>query len=417
MSSLPLNDAPDDPSPGDLPPGDGMITVDIKRSSLIGLLLVNTFLTIITLGFYRFWARTKVRQRLWSAVTLQGDQFIYTGTGKELFIGFLVALVILLPFLFAFTLLNNLLPIKEFLPRLIVQFAFGLVGGLLGVTAQYFARRYLLTRTQWRGIHGGQDKALGQYMAVHLKAFLLTVLTLGLIQPFTDAKTYNFRQSIAWFGTARFAASANAGGLWAIWIFAWLLIVVGYGLVLHAIIPFTEWTTAAQAAQAAGVAPPPNPGLNVPGLILSVLTIVAGLGVTFIYVVRRTVLFVGQTSLDGLRFDLPISLGELIYIPIVGFLLYIVLAGAFIGLVVLGFAVFGKSAVSTFVTIIAMFLFLALQKIVSVAWVQVEVLRVIGANLILRNIGALDDILNRGQPAPTRGEGLADAIGDIGIGA
>jgi hypothetical protein len=45
---------------------------------------------------------------------------------------------------------------------------------------------------------------------------------------------------------------------------------------------------------------------------------------------------------------------------------------------------------------------------------QVEVLRLIGRHLRLRDMGVLDDLLNRGQPAPSRGEGLADAI-DAGI--
>ncbi len=52
-------------------------------------------LTLITLGLYRFWARTRVWRYMWSATSPGGDPFEYTGTGLEKLLGFLVAMVIL----------------------------------------------------------------------------------------------------------------------------------------------------------------------------------------------------------------------------------------------------------------------------------------------------------------------------------
>ena len=62
-----------------------------QQSGLIGLSIVNFILRILTLGIYHFWGKTEVRRRIWSAVRLNGEPLEYTGTGKELFIGFLVA--------------------------------------------------------------------------------------------------------------------------------------------------------------------------------------------------------------------------------------------------------------------------------------------------------------------------------------
>ena len=59
--------------------------------SLAGLSFLNFFLTIVTLGTYGFWGRTEVRKRIWSSVRLAGEPLEYTGTGKELFLGFLFA--------------------------------------------------------------------------------------------------------------------------------------------------------------------------------------------------------------------------------------------------------------------------------------------------------------------------------------
>ena len=68
-------------------------TLQPKR--FLGLSLRNGLLNIVTLTLYRFWGKTEVRRRVWQGVRLNGDAFEYTGRGKELFIGFLLALVAL----------------------------------------------------------------------------------------------------------------------------------------------------------------------------------------------------------------------------------------------------------------------------------------------------------------------------------
>src|SRR5215467_7699377 len=67
------------------------------RPGLVGLLSKNFFLTLVTIGIYRFWAATRLRRYLWSNIRIGGDGLEYTGTGRELFLGFLVALAVLAP--------------------------------------------------------------------------------------------------------------------------------------------------------------------------------------------------------------------------------------------------------------------------------------------------------------------------------
>ena len=74
-----------------------------KFSNVFGLALKNALLTIVTLTLYRFWARTAMRRRLWSRAWIMGDPLEYTGTGWELFRGFLIALpCFFLPAIFVF---------------------------------------------------------------------------------------------------------------------------------------------------------------------------------------------------------------------------------------------------------------------------------------------------------------------------
>ena len=61
-----------------------------QQSGLIGVSIVNFILRILTLGIYHFWGKTEVRRRIWSAVRLNDEPLEYTGTGWELFVGFLV---------------------------------------------------------------------------------------------------------------------------------------------------------------------------------------------------------------------------------------------------------------------------------------------------------------------------------------
>ena len=55
----------------------------------------NLLLTIVTLGFYRFWATKRERDYLWSQTEFIDERLEWTGTGMELFIGFLIVTLFL----------------------------------------------------------------------------------------------------------------------------------------------------------------------------------------------------------------------------------------------------------------------------------------------------------------------------------
>src|SRR6185436_8107370 len=61
------------------------------------LLIRGGALLICTLGIYRFWLTTDMRRFLWSNSEIAGDHLEYTGTARELLIGFLIAIAVMLP--------------------------------------------------------------------------------------------------------------------------------------------------------------------------------------------------------------------------------------------------------------------------------------------------------------------------------
>jgi Bacterial protein of unknown function (DUF898) len=88
VSSVPLHPVP-------LPPLPVMFTGD--RGEFRRLVARGAGLELITVGFYRFWLATDIRRHLWSNTAIDGDAAEYTGRGRELLIGFLFALAILVP--------------------------------------------------------------------------------------------------------------------------------------------------------------------------------------------------------------------------------------------------------------------------------------------------------------------------------
>jgi uncharacterized membrane protein YjgN (DUF898 family) len=83
------------PAPASGPPA-RRISFHGNGLTLLGVYLVNLLLTLVTLGVYYFWARTRIRHYMLSQTEFESDRFAWHGTGKELFIGFLKLVVLFL---------------------------------------------------------------------------------------------------------------------------------------------------------------------------------------------------------------------------------------------------------------------------------------------------------------------------------
>jgi uncharacterized membrane protein YjgN (DUF898 family) len=61
------------------------------------LMIRGAVLLLFTLGIYRFWLATDQRRFLWANTEIAGDALEYAGTARELLVGFLVAIAVLVP--------------------------------------------------------------------------------------------------------------------------------------------------------------------------------------------------------------------------------------------------------------------------------------------------------------------------------
>jgi uncharacterized membrane protein YjgN (DUF898 family) len=201
--------------------------------TLFGIYIVNLLLTFVTLGFYSFWGRTRIRQYLWSQTEFAGDRFAYHGTGGELFLGYLKAMgVILLVYLVA--LLAVPLALRPLLGEqgaavartftLLAAFAVLIPVALVG------ARRYRMSRTSWRGIRFSFRGRPGPFIKLYLVGALLTALTLTLYSPFFRNEMRRFFTDGAHFGTVPFAFDGRGADLFRPYLLALLLTIPTLGL-------------------------------------------------------------------------------------------------------------------------------------------------------------------------------------------
>ena len=87
------------PRPATAPPPDLTPTrpiYDGRLGELYGIYLRHLVLMVLTLGWSRFWGRTRLRRYLWNHLSILGDRFEYRGRGLELFVGFMIVLSIAL---------------------------------------------------------------------------------------------------------------------------------------------------------------------------------------------------------------------------------------------------------------------------------------------------------------------------------
>jgi uncharacterized membrane protein YjgN (DUF898 family) len=216
--------------PRHLPPTPVSFSGD--RGEFRRLVTRGAALELVTLGFYRFWLATDIRRHLWSNTHIDGDAAEYTGRGKELLIGFLFALAILVPFYLAYFLLSLEAERNQQLsssPLLVLLYIFGQF-------AIYRARRYRLTRTMWRGVRFWMDGSGWAYAARATLWGLLMLVTLGLALPWREAALERYKMEHSYYGDLQGSFEGRGWDFFKrIW---WLWLLAPVALVVFPLVPF-----------------------------------------------------------------------------------------------------------------------------------------------------------------------------------
>ncbi|TMK47337.1 MAG: DUF898 domain-containing protein [Alphaproteobacteria bacterium] len=174
----------------------GSVSFSGKRGDFRALVTRGALLELVTVGFYRFWLTTDIRRHLWSDTAVDDDAFEYTGRGKELLVGFLFALAIIVPVYLAYFLISvEAARFKAFASFPLLAFFY-----LFGQFAIYRARRYRLTRTVWRGVRFWMTGSGWAYAAYAALWGALVGLTLGLMLPWREASLERYKMRHTYYG-------------------------------------------------------------------------------------------------------------------------------------------------------------------------------------------------------------------------
>jgi uncharacterized membrane protein YjgN (DUF898 family) len=290
----------------------------------------NLLLTIVTFGIYRFWATTRTRSYLWSRTRFIDDHLEWTGSGKELFIGFLMALLV---FGLPLVILNFAIQAAA-LRGYWIALAFGGITFYLAIqfvfgVARFRALRYRLSRTLWHGIRGGSDDQGFRYGLSSIGKMVIGIAPLGLLIPWSMTSLWNERWGAMTFGPHRFESHARAGGLFGRWLLFYLLPVF--------LVIFTMAAAATfQARFGNMVVFSERPGVAIVLFLVVALCVYAIIGlVTLAYYSAFFREAVSNMSLTGIEFEFEATSSDWLNLILIDALLVVCTLG--IGLIFLSY--------------------------------------------------------------------------------
>jgi uncharacterized membrane protein YjgN (DUF898 family) len=385
------------------------------------IILRGALLQLVTVGIYRFWLTTDARRFLWANTEIGGDSLEYSGTAMELFLGFLMAIALLVPvyvLLFVGSLELGLVS------RLSSMGAFVFLA-VFGQYAYYRARRYRLTRTVFRGIRFHQSGSALAYALRSLMWGVLTALTLGLAYPWAQASLERYKLAHTHYGGWDGTFAGSGTRLFARGIGLWLMLIVALVAFGAAVGLLIDKDALARATTRAG-SNDAKAGLEVVKLIG------LGVGVAAVGAAAYTMLqaIVMRWWLDGLRIG-PLAVATtlrkrtiigaylrcLLYAALLMVVLSIVMS---VGVGTIAVAVKPPDDVGQLVMVgsgVVAYLVMALGVwVLYQTTVRLRVWRLAVGSISLAGFEAIAYVrADSSLPSSAVGEGLADALGAGGI--
>ena len=425
--------APELPTPP-VPPAVGAATCRFfgNEEPYWRLMIRGAVLLIVTLGIYRFWLATDQRRFLWANTEIAGDALEYAGTARELLIGFLVAVAVLVP-------LYAVLSLAALGSDVVGQIS-GLLAlvllALFGPFAIFRARRYRLTRTIFRGVRLHQTGSAWLYSVYSILGWAVTLATFGLAYPWAQAALERYKMRHTFYGDVggRFVGSGTRLFLRGIGL--WLLIL---GPLLASILyamASIDGTVVAEAVERGGnnmlgsiESAMPNFSLALTALVIAFFWSVIAAGL--LYPAFQAMMLRWWTS--GLRFgDMAatsrVRTGQMygLYLRFVGYSLLFGLAAAIIGVIVGTLVPLSAldeekfAEIDTWTQIAGVVAALIGYVVIMLGYstiyqvtVKLRLWRLSFETAEITGLEALDRVNAAGAPGSAFGEGLADAL-DIG---
>lgn len=387
-----------------------------EKGPLFNLAFKTGLLTVVTLGIYRFWQKTRIRKYIWSSVNAGGDTFEYTGTGIEKFLGFLIAVVFLaiyvgiIQMVLFYAGLSVMVDPQRASPQEMIAQTIALYITFFAVLpfilyAVYRARRYKMARTRWRGIRFGMEKGAWGFVWRALGYGFLAVITLGILTPLQTFKLEKYQADRSYYGSARFTQT----GKWTDLYSAMKHLLIGIAILVVS----GSLAVGAAISESIGLAAFGGFGVFVGYIWVIIGSIHYGVQ-SFAYLTANKVLG------DDIRFTAAPRTGFVIKTYIVGGLLVGLLASVAFGIVATIAAAFipllqngGGIIAFSIVMAVGYVVALVLTQALSLILITQPILAHYIEKLEIVNADSLNRIAQREAETGVDAEGFADAL-DIG---
>jgi uncharacterized membrane protein YjgN (DUF898 family) len=299
----------------------------VKRPGLLKLTIVNFLLWIVTLTFYRFWAKTNVRKHIWSCVHVNGEPLEYTGTGIELFKGFLFVYgLFVLPYvLIAGTVSFTQGPTSVL--AIVLKYAFILFVYVFWGFAIYKARKYQLSRTLWRGIRGTLVGSAMTYSLLYFGSLLAKSMSMGWATPVMNTVLAEQITNDMRFGDAAFKFKGRAGPLYPTYALCWFLTLAAIIAVI-ALIAGSSFLSGYFTQIFADTTSPETMQtmigyIALAGVVLFFIFMLIIPMLWAVYIAKEMRTFATYTRFDGVPFTLNATTGSVIWLTVINLLLIV----------------------------------------------------------------------------------------------
>jgi uncharacterized membrane protein YjgN (DUF898 family) len=195
-----------------------------KGGDFFKIKIVNIIFSICTLGLYYPWAKAKTLSYLYSHTSFEDQPFAFTGTGKEMFRGFIKAVAFfLIVYGLLFVLSLNGHPIVG------IIIAYVLILLILPI-AIHGAYKYRMAKTTWRGIRFGYLGDRKELVILFLKGFFLTIITAGIYGAWFHIKLRKYIISRIRVGNASFDYKGEGAEYFFLLIGGYFLSLITFGV-------------------------------------------------------------------------------------------------------------------------------------------------------------------------------------------
>ncbi len=281
------------------PPGVPIVFTGDARE-FFRIWVVNTLLTLATLGVYLAWAKVRRKRYFYGHTRVLGHAFDYTARPSGLLVGNIVVLILFLGYAFFGQ------------AYLAVQLA---TVGVAAIALPWLIVRALAfnaRNTVHRGLRFRFRGTYGMAAVAYVLFTLLSVLSLGLMYPYQVYLRKSLFIDYSRYGDSSFHFEGEAKGFYGIYLRAWGLYFAGVFPLMIAIGIFIAW----QARDLGAVTAPPEWLNYVVGAAMVLFVTLAKL-----YIRARLFNYVwNHTLLDQHRFRATVTCRRLVKIQLVNLL-------------------------------------------------------------------------------------------------